>query len=78
MARLLSNLVDNFVKGIHKIKCKYGHNFEKWKTYETEYKGCECCPEYTNAKDDLIEYKCFWYNKSYEKKLMKTQGRDLL
>ena len=26
MASLLSNLVVNFAEGIHKIKCKYGHD----------------------------------------------------
>ena len=27
MASSLSNLVNNLSKGIHKIKCKFGHNF---------------------------------------------------
>ena len=27
MASSLSNLVNNLSKGIHKIKCKYGHNY---------------------------------------------------
>ena len=26
MASLLSNLVDNLAEGIHKIRCKYGHD----------------------------------------------------
>ena len=38
----LSNLVDNLVERIHKIKCKYGHD-----------KDFECLLEYTN--DDLIK-----------------------
>ena len=33
----------------------------------TQY--CNCFLEYTNFKDDLIEYKCFRCNKSYQQKL---------
>ena len=29
LASSLSNLVDNLAKGIHKIKCKYGHDNKK-------------------------------------------------
>ena len=29
MASSLSNLVNNLAKGIHKIKCKYGHDNKK-------------------------------------------------
>ena len=47
MASSLSNLV-NLAEGIHKIKCKYGHDNKKCK-------GCECCLEYTSVEDDLIE-----------------------
>ena len=39
MASLLSNLVDNFVKGTHKVKCKY----------------CDCFLEYGSVKDNLIK-----------------------
>ena len=54
MATSLSNLVDNLVEGIQKIKCT----------------NCTmCCFEYTNTKDDLIEHKCLCCNKNYEKKL---------
>ena len=50
MASLLSSLVNNNTKRIHKIKCKYEHNDQK----------CETCRiKYTNFKDDLIEYKMF-------------------
>ena len=39
MASSLSNLVNNLFEGIHKIKCKLGHNDKK------------CFPEYKNFKD---------------------------
>ena len=54
MASSLSNLV-NLAEGIHKIKCKYGHDNKKCETYGTKCKGCECCLEYTSVEDDLIE-----------------------
>ena len=33
-----------------------------------KYKYCNCVIEYTNVKDDLIEYKCMFCNKSYQRK----------
>ena len=30
-------------------------------------KYCECCLEYTNVKNNLIECKCFCCNKNYQK-----------
>ena len=32
MISLLSNLVNNLFEGIHKIKCKYGHDDKKCET----------------------------------------------
>ena len=32
MTRSLLNLVNNLIKGIHKIKCKYGHDDKKYET----------------------------------------------
>ena len=32
MASSLSNLVNNFSEGIHRIKCKFGHDDKKCKT----------------------------------------------
>ena len=58
MASFLSNLVNNLAEGIHKIKCKYGHDKKKCKKFEIEYKDCDCCLEYTNVKDDLVVHKC--------------------
>ena len=53
MASSLSNLS----QGIHRIKCKYGQNDKKCETCGIKYKYCDCFLEYTNFKDDLIEYK---------------------
>ena len=52
MASSLSNLTE----GIHEIKRKYGHDNE----------NCECGLEYTNVKDDLIEYKWLCCNKNFQ------------
>ena len=41
-ASSLSNLVNNFSEGIHRIKCKYGHNDKKCETCETKNKYCDC------------------------------------
>ena len=40
MATSLSNFVNNFTEGIHKIKCKV----------------CDCFLEYESVKDNLIKY----------------------
>ena len=53
MATSLSNLVDNFAEGIHKIKCK----------------DCNCFLEYESVKDNLIKCKCLSCNKCYSNKL---------
>ena len=63
-----SNLVDHFADGIHKNKFKYGHDMKKWETFEIKYKDCGYYFEYTNAKNDLIDYKCLCWNKSYQNK----------
>ena len=68
MANLLPNFVNNLAEGIDTIKCKYGHN-NKFETCRIKYKNCECFPEYTNFKDDLIKYRCLCCNKNYQKKI---------
>ena len=68
MASSLSNLFNNLSEGINRIKCKFGHDDKKCETCGIQYKHCDCFLEYTNVKDDLIEYKCFSCNKSYERK----------
>ena len=68
MTSSLSNLVNSFSEGIHKIKCKHGHDDKRCETCRIKYKYCICFLEYTNFKDDLIEYKCLCCNKSYQQK----------
>ena len=41
MASLLSNLVGNLAEGVHKIKCKHGHDNKKCETCGIKYKDCE-------------------------------------
>ena len=48
MASLLSNLVDNLVEVIHKIKCK----------------DCNCFPVYESANDNFVNCKCLSCNKN--------------
>ena len=67
MASFLSNLINNLSEGIHRIKCKYGHE-KRSETCKIEYHYCDCLLEYTNVKDDLIEYKYFCCNKSYQQR----------
>ena len=43
------------------------HN-KKYKICRIKYKYCDCFLEYTNFKDDLIEYKCLCCNKNYQQK----------
>ena len=38
MASSLSNLVNNLSEGIHRIKCKYGHDDKKCETCGIKYK----------------------------------------
>ena len=64
MANLLSSFVNNFAEGVHKIKCKNKHNKKQCKKCGIKYKDCNCFLEYTNFKDDLIEYKCLCCNKN--------------
>ena len=68
MASSLSNLIKNLSEGIHRIKCKYRHDDKKCETCRITYKYCDCFLEYTNFKDDLIEYKCLCCNKNYQQK----------
>ena len=65
MANSLSKLVNNLPKGIHKTKCKSGHDDKKCENCEMKYKYCDCFLEYANFKDDLIEYKRLCCNKKY-------------
>ena len=68
MESSLSNLVNNLSEGLHRIKCKLGLDDKKCETCRNKYKYCDCFLEYTNFKDDLMEYKCLSCNKSYRQK----------
>ena len=50
MANSLSNLVNSLSGGIHKIKCKYGHDDKKRKACRNTYKICDYFSEYTILK----------------------------
>ena len=58
MTSSLSNLVNTLFEGIHKIKCRYGHDDKKCEICVTKYKHYDYFLEYMNFKNDLIEYKC--------------------
>ena len=64
MASSLSNFVNIFSEGIHRIKCKFEHDNKKCEKCEIKHKYCDCFLKYTNFKDDLIEYKSFVCNKN--------------
>ena len=68
MTSSLSNLVNNLSEAIYKIKCKHKHENKKCETRGIKHKYCSCFSEYSNFKNDLIEYKCFCYNKNYQQK----------
>ena len=63
------NLVNNLSEEIHRTKCKFVHSDKKCETCGIKYKHCDCFLEYTNFKDDLMEYKCLTCNKSYQWKI---------
>ena len=67
MTSALSNLVNNLSEGLHRIKCKLVHGDKRCETCGIKYKHCDCFLEYTNFKDDLIEYKCLSCNKIYQR-----------
>ena len=71
MASSSSNLVNNLSEGIHRIKCKYGHDDKRCETCRIIYKYCDCFLEDINFKDDLIDHKCLCCNKKYQYKFDK-------
>ena len=68
MSSTLSNSANNFSEGIHRIKCKFGHDASKCETFGIKYKYYNFFLEYINFKDELIEYKCLCCNKNYQHK----------
>ena len=69
MASSFWNLVNNLPEGLHRIKCKLGHDDKKYETCGIKYKYCHCFLKYTNFKDDLTEYKCLVCNNNCQTKL---------
>ena len=59
-ARFMANSLLNLLN-------KFKHDDKKCETCRIKYKYYDCFLEYTNFKDDLIEYKCC--SKSYQRKL---------
>ena len=64
MASSLSNLINNLSEALHIIKSKLGRDDKKCETCGVKHKYCYCFLEYTNFKDDLIEYKCLICSKN--------------
>ena len=64
-------LFNNLSDRIPRIECRYGPDDKKCDTCRIKYKYLDCFLEYTNFKDDLIEYKCFCCNKNYQHKFEK-------
>ena len=63
MASSSSNLANNL-----RIKCKFEHHDKKYEKCRIRCKYCDCFLEYTNFKDDLIEYKRLCCNKNDQNK----------
>ena len=53
------------------IKCKHEHEDKKCKTCGIRYKYCDRFLEYTDFKDDLLEYKSLLYSKNCQRKFDK-------
>ena len=64
MESSISNLVNNLFEEIHRIKCKFGHNYKKCVTCGIKYKHCDCFLKHTNFKDNLIACICLVCNKN--------------
>ena len=69
MASSLSNLFNKLSEGIHRIKCRVGHDDKKCETCGIKYQYCDCFVEYKNSEDDSMEYKCLYCSKNYQHKL---------
>ena len=67
MVSLLSNLVDNLLMEFINLNVNMDIIRKKCETRGIKHKDCECCLEYTNIKDDLIQCKCLCCNKDYQK-----------
>ena len=68
MTSTLSNLVKNLSEEIQRIKCKFGHHDKKCEALGIKCKDYHWYLEYTNFKDNLIQYKCLCCNQNYQEK----------
>ena len=66
MVSSLLNLVNNLSERIHRIKCKYRHDEKQFETWGFKYKYFDYFVEWTHFKDNQIEYKCLYCNKTYQ------------
>ena len=69
MASTLSNRVNNIFEVIHEVKCKYGHDDQKYENSGIKLNNYDNFLEYTNFEDDLIKHKRLCCNKNYKKKM---------
>ena len=74
----MADLVNDLAERFDQNKCRYRHGNKKCEACGIKHKFSECCLEYTNVKTNLIEYKCLYCNKNYQKSLIKFQIIDLL
>ena len=54
MTTSLSNFVNNLSEGIHRIKCKFGHDDKGCETYGIKYNYCNTCKFSNHDNNDLI------------------------
>ena len=78
MTSSLSNLVNNLSEGIHRIKCKYGHDDKKRKACRIKHKYCNCFLEYKNFKNNLIESNVHVKTKIVNTNFMKSLKNNFL
>ena len=57
-----------FLKEFAELNINTEMMIKKCETDGIKYKYCDFFLEYLNFKDDLIEYKCLYYNKNYQQK----------
>ena len=78
MANSSSNFVINLAHEYYNIKCKYGHDNKQIEMFVFKYRHCDCFLQYTNFKHNLIEYKCLYCNKSYQRKFAERLKKQFL
>ena len=78
MVSSLQNFAENPAEKIHKIKCKYVHDNNKYEACTIKYKDFECFLQYWNVKADLIKHKYLCYNKNYPKTFVENLTKWLV